>query len=131
MVQKTVWFGYSHQKKKEGWKWFLFIFVVIIIIAIFVWIKFSPSDLSFNGQKVSVVKWDTITKFYGTLLDDNQTLWMKVYVRRHPDQLPKIQEWTYVFSGEYTSEEFLSHIANGPEKEYMSYTVLNDGRFMI
>lgn len=124
MVQKTVGFGYSHQKKKKGWKWFLFIIIVIIFIAIFAWIKFSPSDLSFDWERVSVVKWDTITKFYNTLLDDNQTFWMKFYVRRHPDQLPNIQEWTYVFSGEYTREEFFSHIAQWPEKEYISYTVL-------
>ena len=124
MVHKTVWFGYSHQKKKKGWKWFLILLVVIVIIAIFGWIKYSPSDLSFDGQKVSVVKWDTISKFYTTLLDDNQTLWMKYYVKRHPDQLPKIQEWTYIFSWTYTKAEFLSHIWDGPEKEYISYTVL-------
>lgn len=124
MVQKSVGFGYSRQKKKKGWKWFLFILIVIFIVAIRWWIKYSPSDLSFDGQKVSIVKWDTIAKFYNTLLDDNQTFWMKWYVKRHPGELPKIQEWTYVFSGTYTSEEFLSHIAKWPEKEYISYTVL-------
>ena len=56
MIQKTAWFGYSHQKKKKHWKGFLFILIAIILIAIFAWIKFSPSDLSFNWQKVSVVK---------------------------------------------------------------------------
>ena len=124
MVQKTVGFGYSHQKKKKWWKWFLFILIAIVIVAIRWWIKYSPSDLVFEWEKVSIVKWDTISKFYNTLLDDNQTFWMKWYVRNHEDQLPKIQEWTYVFSGTYTSEEFLSHIAKGPEKEYISYTVL-------
>lgn len=124
MVQKTVGFGYSRQKKKKGWKWFLFILIAIIIIAIRGWIKFSPSDLNFENQKVSIVKWDTITKFYDTLLDDNQTFWMKLYVRNHKDQVPNIQEWTYIFSGKYTNEEFLSHIAKWPEKEYISYTVL-------
>ena len=124
MVQKTVWFGYSRQKKKKGWKWFLILLIAILVLAIRWWIKYSPSDLVFDWQKVSIVKWDTISKFYNTLLDDNQTFWMKWYVRNHADQLPKIQEWTYVFSWTYTSEEFLSHIAKGPEKEYISYTVL-------
>ena len=124
MVQKSVEFGYSRQKKKKGWKWFLFILIAIIIVAIRWWIKYSPSDLVFEWEKVSIVKWDTITKFYNALFDDKQTFWMKWYVKRHPDQLPKIQEWTYVFSGTYTSEEFLSHIAKWPEKEYISYTVL-------
>ena len=124
MVQKTAGFGYSRQKKKKGWKWFLFILIVIIIVAIRWWIKYSPSDLVFEWEKVSIVKWDTITKFYNTLLDDKQTFWMKWYVRNHKDQLPNIQEWTYVFSWTYTSEEFLSHIAKWPEKEYISYTVL-------
>ena len=124
MVQKAVGFGYSRQKKKKGWKWFLVLLIAILVLAIRWWIKYSPSDLVFENQKVSIVKWDTISKFYDTLLDDNQTFWMKWYVRNHEDQLPKIQEWTYVFSGTYTSEEFLSHIAKGPEKEYISYTVL-------
>ena len=124
MIQRTTGFGYSHQKKKKHWKKFLFIFLLIAIFVVLGCLKFWPSDLSFDGQKVSVVKWDTITKFYNTLLDDNQTFWMKFYVRRHPNELPKIQEWTYIFSWKYTSEEFLSHIAKWPEKEYISYTVL-------
>jgi len=124
MVQKAVGFGYSRQKKKKGWKWFLILLIAILVLAIRWWIKYSPSDLVFEWEKVSIVKWDTITKFYNALLDDNQTFWMKWYVRNHEDQLPKIQEWTYVFSGTYTSEEFLSHIAKWPEKEYISYTVL-------
>jgi uncharacterized protein YpmS len=57
MVQKAVGFGYSRQKKKKGWKWFLFILIAIIIIAIRWWIKYSPSDLVFDWQKVSIVKW--------------------------------------------------------------------------
>lgn len=124
MVQKTVWFGYSRQKKKKRWKWFLILLIAILVLAIRWWIKYSPSDLVFENQKVSIVKWDTISKFYDTLLDDNQTFWMKLYVRNHKDQVPNIQEWTYIFSGKYTNEEFLSHIAQGPEKEYISYTIL-------
>ena len=123
MVQKNVWFWYANAKKKK-WHWKRIFLIIIVIIAIRWWIKFSPSDLTFQWEKVSIVKWNTITKFYDTLLDDNQTFWMKVYVKRHPNQLPKIQEWTYIFSGTYTSEEFLSHIAKWPEKEYISYTVL-------
>ena len=124
MVQKTVGFNYSRQKKKKGWKWFLILLIAILVLAIRGRIKYSPSDLVFENQRVSIVKWDTITKFYNELLDDNQTFWMKLYVRNHADQLPKIQEWTYVFSWEYTNEEFLSHIAKWPEKTYVSYTVL-------
>ena len=124
MVQKTVGFGYSRQKKKKGWKWFLILLIAILVLVIRWWIKYSPSDLVFENQKVSIVKWDTISKFYDALLDDKQTFWMKLYVRNHKDQVPNIQEWTYVFSWKYTNEEFLSHIWEGPEKEYISYTVL-------
>ena len=124
MVNKTVWFWYANAKKKKwNWKGLIIIIIAIIIIA-FCRVKFSPSELNFENQKVSIVRWDTITKFYKTLLDDKQTFWMKFYIRRHPEKLPKIQEWTYVFSGKYTNEEFLSHIAKWPEKEYISYTVL-------
>ena len=124
MIQKAVGFSYSRQKKKKRWKWFLIFLIAILVLGIRWWIKYSPSDLNFENQKVSIVKWDTITKFYDTLLDDKQTFWMKLYVRNHSDEVPKIQEWTYIFSGKYTNEEFLSHIAQGPEKEYISYTIL-------
>ena len=124
MVQKKVGFWYANSKKKKRpRKWFLIIFIAIIVILIWGRIKYSPSKLSFENEKVSVIKWDTMSKFYD-ILDDNQIFWMKMYIKRHPSELPRIQEWTYIFSVTYSNSEFLSHIWEWPEKEYISYTVL-------
>ena len=126
MIQRTAGFGYSKAKKnKKNWWWIWLILIVLVMAIIFWKAKLLPKDLVLEWEKVSIVKWDTITKFYDSLgLDKTQRFWLKFYVKRHPEQLPNIQEWTYVFSGEYTKADFLSHIWEWPEKEYIVYTVL-------
>ena len=124
MVQKNTGFGYSKTKKKQkSWTWKLLFLIIFILVLIFWWVKFFPSPIKFENTKVSIVKGDTIAKFYDKL-DKNQILRLKIYIKRHPDQLPKIQEWTYILSWEYTNSSFLSHIAAGPDKTFISYTVL-------
>lgn len=124
MVQKNVWFGYvNSREKKKSWKWKWIIILILIIALIFWYVKYSPKDINLDDVKVSVVKWDTIAKFYQKL-DETQVFRLKFYIKRHPDELPKIQEWTYIFSWTYSNWEFLSHIAKWPEKEYILYTVL-------
>lgn len=126
MIQKTAWFGYSKTKKnKKSW-WWIWFFLILLVVAIIFWkTKLSPKDLVFEWEKVSIVKGNTISTFYESLnLDKTQTFWLKFYIKRHPEELPNVQEWTYVFSWEYTQSEFLSHIGNWPEKEYIIYTIL-------
>ncbi len=124
MIQKNVGFWYASSKKKNcRHTWLKVVLCLFIIIVIFCCIKFSPKALTFENEKVSIVKWNNISKFYEKL-DKNQILWLKFYIKRNPEALPNIQEWTYIFSGTYTNAEFLAHIAEGPEKEYISYTVL-------
>jgi UPF0755 protein len=48
-------------------------------------------------------------------------------MRTHKDIIVQLQEGTYIVSGTYTASEFLAHLAKGPEKEFISYTVL-EGR---
>jgi cell division protein YceG involved in septum cleavage len=40
------------------------------------------------------------------------------------DNLPALQEGTYIVSGAYRPPTFLDHLAKGPEKKFISYTVL-------
>jgi UPF0755 protein len=47
-------------------------------------------------------------------------------LRTHTD-IPALQEGTYIVSGSYTKADFITHLAKGPEKEFISYTVL-EGR---
>ena len=124
MIQKNSGFWYASAKKKKNGGWGkLIMLIIIILILIFWYIKLSPKDIILDNVKVLVVKWDTIGKFYDKL-DKNQIFWLKFYIKRHPNELPLIQEWTYIFSWEYSNAEFLSHIAQWPEKEFISYTVL-------
>lgn len=124
MIQRNVDFWYAHSKKyKKRYGWNLIVMCLFLLILIIVWIKLSPEKMSFEWEKVSIVKWNTISKFYDKL-DKNQIFRLKFYIKRHPENLPNIQEWTYVLSWTYTNAELLEHIAEGPEKEYISYTVL-------
>lgn len=125
-MQKNVGFWYVNSKKNnKKWNWNIWIIYLIffVIWVVFLWFKYAPKDLLFEEEKVVILKWDTIAKFYSKM-EDNQVFWMKWYIKRHPDALPKIQEWTYILNWIYTKEEFLSHIAKWPEKEYLSYTIL-------
>jgi UPF0755 protein len=47
-------------------------------------------------------------------------------LRTHTD-IPALQEGTYALSGSYTKADFITHLAKGPEKNFISYTVL-EGR---
>ncbi|MDR2190867.1 MAG: endolytic transglycosylase MltG [Candidatus Peribacteria bacterium] len=77
------------------------------------------------GTKIEIVKGDTIAKFYAPL-SKAEVFRLKRHLKTHPD-IPTLQEGTYVVSGSYTAEDFLTHIAKGPEKQFISYTVL-EGR---
>lgn len=124
MIQRDVDFWYSRSKKnkkKYGWK--IIIFCIFIAVFVIFGIKLSPEKMSFEWEKVSIVKWNTIAAFYDKM-DRNQIFWLKFYIKRHPEELPNIQEWTYILSWTYTNAEFLAHIAQWPEKEYIAYTVL-------
>jgi UPF0755 protein len=72
---------------------------------------------------VEILKGDTLTKFY-THLSSSEVFRLKRYLRTHVDAFSALQAGTYIVSGSYTSEQFLTHLSKGPEKSFISYTVL-------
>jgi len=83
----------------------------------------GPRDLSFEETKVEITKGSSLSAFYEHL-SSAEVFWLKWYLRQHPESFTSLQEGTYALSGTYTAIEFLEHIAKGPEKNYISYTVL-------
>lgn len=101
--------------------------VLIIIIAIWGRSVFWPEDPVFTSETVIVIsKGDTLAKVYQNL-PTNQQLSIKLFAKSHPDRVPSIQEWTYIFSGNYTPADLFTLISQWPVREYLRYTVL-EGR---
>ncbi|MCR5412817.1 MAG: hypothetical protein K6E76_07765 [Patescibacteria group bacterium] len=49
---------------------------------------------------------------------------LKRYLRNHPESFTTLLEGTYLLSGEYTAQTFLEHLAQGPEKEFITVKIL-------
>lgn len=110
------------KKKKKPVKIWRFL-VLLIVIAIFV-LKSAFWSVSLN-KNIKIVSWDSFSKFISDLPKIKQ-LGLKYRVKRSTAilDISKIEEWTYVFSGEYSQKEFLQVIAEWPKTMYQRYTVL-------
>jgi len=112
----------TNKKPKIG-RWILLFLIIVFVRKIF----YSPIkiDSSSLAWEVLIKKWDNFQSFTKNLAKPKQFA-LKFYVYFHKDSidLSKIQEWTYVFSGEYSKAEFLDVIAQWPKQTYKKYTVL-------
>lgn len=96
----------------------------MILVSSILWQK-RPRDPFFPKEtSIVITKGDSLATTYAQL-PASQQLALKLYAKSH--QLPIIQEGTYVFSGRYSPEAFFAHIAKGPERKYLKYTIL-EGR---
>ena len=112
---------YSHKKSKKSSKigWLL---VLLIVIWIF-FIKSAFWDVSLT-KNIKIVSWDNFSKFISDFPKLKQ-IWLKFRVKNNSIlDITKIEEWTYVFSWEYSQKEFLQVIAEWPKTMYQRYTVL-------
>lgn len=109
------------RKKSKLWRWIFLLVILILLVFVF-------SGRSFDLHKTVVIqKGDNFQKFTNELASLKK-LKMKVYLRTHKDiDLKKIQEWSYVFSGNYSFATFLNQISKWPTQNYIRYTVL-EGR---
>ena len=108
------------RRKPKIWKWILLIVVVILL-----YVFLAGRSLSLH-KTIVVQKGDGFSKFtqdMGTL----QKVKLKWYVKSHNIDLSKIQEGSYVFSGNYSFASFLAQIEKWPSQTYIRYTVL-EGR---
>lgn len=96
--------------------------VVLIIFWIF-FIKSAFGNVSLT-KNVKIVSWDNFSKFISDFPKIKQ-IGLKFRVKSNSIlDISKIEEWTYVFSGEYSQKEFLRLIAEWPKTMYQRYTVL-------
>lgn len=114
--------SFSSSKKKTGWKVILFLLLISIVFA-FVFVSRGKTYLFDPAQEVVVKKWDSINVFY-PLLSFSQKMNLKRYLRNHPESFTTLLEGTYLLSGEYTAQTFLEHLAQGPEKEFITVKIL-------
>lgn len=108
------------KKKKKSFKiWRL---LVLIVIWIFV-LKSAFWSVSLT-KNVKIVSWDSFSKFI-TDFPKLKQMGLKFRVKNNSIlDITKIDEWTYVFSWEYSQKDFLKVIAEWPKTMYQRYTVL-------
>ena len=91
------------------------------------WFSFRVSynaPLVFDEATViEIQKGDTLSKFTSHLGSYDKTM-MKLWLRNHKDQIPKLQEGKYRLSGSYGKEELLQLIDQGPQQDYIRLTLL-------
>ncbi len=94
---------------------FLFLWLFVFLI----WI-----DSKFNCNiRVNISNWQNFQKFESSFPFFIR-LKIKIASKIHWYEIPKIQVWTYVFSGECNVKQFLQKIEQWPQKKYFKYTVL-------
>ena len=111
-----------NKKKKKHGK--LYVFLLCLIVIWIILLKNMFWDVSLD--KMIVVKsWDTFGKFVQELPKMKQ-FGLKFRVKNDKSilDISEIEEWTYVFSWEYSQKDYLKVIAEWPKTMYKKYTVL-------
>lgn len=118
---------YQSRKRKKKSKFFvlLFWFLFLLVIGVFYFIGASYNSKIFYqpGTKIEISKWETFSKFYAHL-GGFQRFMMKLWMRNHSQELPKLQEWIYHLSGSYNKSELMNIISQGPELSHIKLTFL-------
>jgi cell division protein YceG involved in septum cleavage len=73
--------------------------------------------------RIEVLKGDSVSVFYDEL-SSAEVFRFKRYLRNHPEAFTSILEGSYILSGTYTAQEFLDHLAEGPEQTYIVVRIL-------
>lgn len=108
----------KNQKKSFKFGWLLIIIIIWILI-----LKSAFWNISLT-KNIKIVSWDNFSKFI-TDLPKIKQLGLKFRVKKNSIlDITKIEEWTYVFSWEYSQKDFLKVIAEWPKTMYQKYTVL-------
>ena len=108
------------KKKKKSFKFWQ----LLILIAIWFFVVKSVFWNISLTKNIKIVSWDNFSKFI-TDLPKIKQIGLKLRVKNNSIlDITKIEEWTYVFSWEYSQKEFLQVIAEWPKTMYQRYTVL-------
>lgn len=109
------------RKKRKFWRWILLIVIIVLI-------KFCFFGGSLDLHETVVIqKGDTFQKFADELSTSTKFK-LKLYLFTHKKfDLGKIQEGSYVLSGNYSFGQLLTQIMEWPTQSYIRYTIL-EGR---
>ena len=112
--------NYWKKNQKKSFKiWWLFIVLIVLIFVL----KSAFWDISLT-KNIKIVSWDSFSKFI-TDFPKLKQIGLKFRVRdKSILDISRIEEWTYVFSWEYSQKDFLKVIAEWPKTMYQRYTVL-------
>lgn len=109
----------KRQKKSLKIGWLIIVFFVVWIFVL----KSAFWDVSLT-KNIKIVSWDSFSKFI-TDLPKLKQLGLKFRIKNKSIvDISRIEEWTYVFSWEYSQKDFLKVIAEWPKTMYQRYTVL-------
>lgn len=112
----------SYWKKKQRKSFKIGRFWILLVVWVFAF-KSAFGDVNLT-KNVKIVSWDSFSKFIVDLPKIKQ-LGLKFRIRNKSIlDISRIEEWTYVFSWEYSQKEFLQVIAEWPKTMYQKYTVL-------
>ena len=114
--------AYRNTKKKNGKVWII-IMLVIICWCIFAASSMYDSKLVYDNKSITIEKGDSLSKFYNDFWVIEKYM-LKLWLKNNAEKVPLLQEWRYVLDWEYTKEEWLSLIAQGPQRDYIHVTLL-------
>jgi len=97
-------------------RWILLIVFVVILRR---W-ALTPIYLDKDIELKEWQNFSTITNY----LSNPEQIKLKMYNRFHKFDFSKIEQWVYSFSGTYSAGQFVDHVLSGPERDYISYTIL-------
>jgi cell division protein YceG involved in septum cleavage len=67
---------------------------------------------------------DSLGKVFEQVSTGLDTLKLKRFLRNNPEVISSLQPGSYIFSGEYSFDEFFSLLDGGPQVSYASVTLL-------
>ena len=123
--QSLVWKSHTYTPKKNSHKkktslvWRLFLLLVIFVWGAVFWLS---RPLSLN-QTLVFEQWSTLAREIDSLSSLSK-LKLQLYTKLYRPDVASIQVGSYQFAGFYTPREFFARLAQWPQSEYQSVTLL-------
>lgn len=105
----------------KPWYYILYVLVILVCLRSFVfdWV------VKINDQ-VSILKWDSVQKFYSQLSKVDR-FELKLYTTYRGIKLNDIKPWKYDFEKQTSIKKLISKLKDGPDQKYLHLTLL-EGR---
>jgi len=123
----TILFGWNifyiyffvMQRKRKKRKFGRWILLFVFFVVIYLWYQ-KPVVLN---QDIEIKKWDTFYSFLNEM-SVQDSLRMKIYLKKEKLDFSKLEQWVYSFSGEYKKSDFVEFVLWWIEQEFSKVTLL-------